>query len=307
MQKTESISTSDAVELTIDQIQFYADNGHLSLENITTPDEILEIRAMIERLFEERIGEKEGAYGELVAGAEQPKNANSPQILNPVNYAPRLHKTKCFRNALHIAKQLLGPDARFFLDISIMKQAKVGAGTPWHQDAAFRDPRFEYNELGIWVPLRDVSADSGCLQFISGSHKNPVLEHRSVNNDSASQALQCVGRFEPSAATACPLAMGGCTIHHPGTLHFAGPNLSDTPRFAYIMVFGTAPKPAKEFRTFPWLDHRETPEQARKRHWMRRGGMFITAWRRVRRGDLSSWESVVYWIKRSIRTVVRGA
>jgi len=39
---------------------------------------------------------------------------------------------------------------------------------------------------------------------------------------------------------------------------------------------------------------------------MRRGGMVITAWRRVRRGDLSNWQSVVYWVKRSVRTVMKA-
>jgi hypothetical protein len=308
MQKTNVLaSEAEAVKLTAEQVQFYADNGHLSVDGVTTPGEIIEMRAIIQKLFKDRIGEKEGAYGELIAGAEQPEEVNSPQILSVVNYAPRLHQTRCFQNALAIAKQLLGDEARFFLDLSIMKAARVGEATPWHQDAAFRDPRFEYNELAIWVPLQDVTAESGCLRFVSGSHKNPLLEHHSMNDDSSSQALECVGSFDTSAARTHPLSMGACTIHHPGTLHCSGPNLSDKPRYAYIMVFATIPKPAVEPKTFPWMEHRETPSQARKRQWMWRGGMVITAWRRVRRGDLSSWQSVVYWVKRSIRTVMRGA
>ena len=308
MQKTSVLaSEAEVVTLTAEQVQFYADNGHLNVASVSTPGEILEMRAIIQKLFKDRIGEKEGAYGELIAGAEPPEEANSPQILSVVNYAPRLHQTRCFQNALAIAKQLLGNDARFFLDLSIMKAARVGEATPWHQDAAFRDPRFEYNELAIWVPLQDVAADSGCLRFVSGSHKNPLLEHHSMNDDSSSQALECVGPFDRSAAATYPLAMGACSIHHPGTLHCSGPNLSDQPRYAYIMVFSTVPKPAAEPKSFPWLERRETSPQARKRQWMRRGGMVITAWRRMRRGELSSWQSVVYWVKRSVRTVMKGA
>ena len=308
MQKTNVLPTeAHVVKLTAEQKQFYADNGHLSVLGIAPRDEILEIRAIIHNLFEERIGEKEGAYAELIAGTEEPEEANSPQILSVVNYAPSLHQTQCFRNALAIAKQLLGEDARFFLDLSIMKAARIGQATPWHQDAAFRDPRFEYNELAIWVPLQDVSAESGCLQFVSGSHKEPLLEHHSMNDDSSSQALECVGSFDRSAARAYPLSMGSCTIHHPGTLHCSSPNQSGKPRYAYIMVFSTVPKPAIEPRTFPWLENRETPAQVRKRQWMRRGGMLITIFRRLRRGDLSSWDSLVYWVKRSVRTVLKGA
>jgi ectoine hydroxylase-related dioxygenase (phytanoyl-CoA dioxygenase family) len=294
------------VQLTADQVRFFVDNGYLSLDAIATKEEILEIRAIIEKLFEERRGEREGAYGELIE-AQPPKEANSPQILNPVNYAPKLHKTQCFQNALSIAKQLLGNDARFFLDVSILKRARVGAGTPWHQDAAFRDPRFEYKEVAIWVPLQEVNVESGCLHFIPGSHKNSVMAHRPVNNDPASQALECVEHFNPAAEVACPLPAGGCTLHHPETLHSAGPNVSNSPRLAYIMTFAAAPRPAAAPRTFPWLDERETPVQERKRQWMRHGGIFITAWRRVRRGDFSNWQSLVYWIKRGMRTVRKGA
>jgi ectoine hydroxylase-related dioxygenase (phytanoyl-CoA dioxygenase family) len=293
--------------LTSEQIQFFNDHGYLSLNALADPAEIPKIRTTIERLFEERAGETEGAYGELIARADEGAEANSPQILNPVNYAPQLHKTRCFQDALHIAKQLLGDEARFFLDLSILKKPKTGVGTPWHQDAAFRDPRFEYKQVSIWVPLQDVEVKSGCLQFVPDSHKNQVLQHGNVNDDPTLQALHCTDSFDRAAAVACPLPAGGCTIHHPRTLHCAGPNLSNVRRLAYIMTFGIEPTPAKEYREFTWLDDRETPIQARKRRWMRRGGVFITAWRRIRRGDVTSWQSTVYWLKRFSRTFRRGA
>jgi len=91
------------------------------------------------------------------------------------------------------------------------------------------------------------------------------------------------------------------------TPHYAGPNVSDMPRFAYIMVFGVSPKLAKEHRVFKWLERREPALQVRKRRWMRRGGVFITAWRRLRRGDLMNWQSAVYWIKRSIHVLRSGS
>jgi len=72
------------------------------------------MRAIIQKLFTDRIGEQEGAYGELIAGAEQPEEANSPQILSVVNYAPRLHQTRCFQNALAFAKQFSVTTLAFF-------------------------------------------------------------------------------------------------------------------------------------------------------------------------------------------------
>jgi ectoine hydroxylase-related dioxygenase (phytanoyl-CoA dioxygenase family) len=298
---------TDTVRLTPEQIHLFDIHGHLSIESITTVEEILEIKAIIEKLFEDRTGENEGAYSELIGGDSRSSEVNSPQILNLVNYAPSLHKTKCFLTALQIAKQLLGHDAHFFSDLSIFKAAKIGAGTPWHQDAAYRDPRFVYKDLTIWVPLQEVNAETGCMQFISGSHRKAVLEHSPANNDLASQALQCTAPIDESSAVVCPLPAGGCTIHHSALLHSSGPNVSDKPRLTYIMIFSITPQLAEKAQEFPWFSQRQTLAQIRKRRWMRRGGVLVTAWRRLRRGELSSWRSVIYWTKRCMRTVLKGA
>jgi ectoine hydroxylase-related dioxygenase (phytanoyl-CoA dioxygenase family) len=299
-------NSANMLQLTTSQIQFFTDHGYLTLDALADVEEVQEIRTTLERLFRERAGENEGAYGDLIAGKGQLTEENSPQILNPAYYAPRLLKTKYFRNALAVARQILGDEARFFLDLSILKKPSIGKATPWHQDGAYRDPRFDYKEVTIWLALQDVCVENGCMNFIPGSHKRPVLEHRSVNDDSTSQALQCVQPFDSSVAIACPLPTGGCTIHDPGILHYAGPNISDAPRFAYIMVFGASPKLRREKRVFKWLERGGTANQMRKRRWMLRGGIFITAWRRLRRGDLD-WQSTVYWAKRSIRVLRRGS
>lgn len=297
----------ESKQLTVPQIELLNATGFLSLDGITTREEIREIRAALQLLFDKRAGEKEGANLDFVAGDHDHAPKTAPQIINPANYYPKLRKTACFKNSLKIAKQLLGEEARCFFDLTIMKIPQVGAPTPWHQDVAFRDPRFKYTEINIWVALQDVTVDSGCLRYVPGSHTIPVLPHHSVNDDPTSQAFECVGSFDESAAVSCPLPAGGCSIHLPGTLHSAGPNVSANPRLAYIMVFGVAPVPAEKPQTFPWLDHKETPAQARKRRWMRRGGALITVWRRLRRGDLTGWQSAVYGVKRLARILRRGA
>jgi Phytanoyl-CoA dioxygenase (PhyH) len=298
---------TDKMELTAAQIQLLNAQGFLSLNAVTTPEEVREIRIALQELFDRRAGENEGANLDFVAGdhPEAPKTA--PQIINPANYYPKLRKTACFKNSLKLAKQILGDEARCFFDLTILKLPRIGAPTPWHQDLAFRDPRFDYTEISMWVPLQDVTAESGCLRFIPGTNTMPVLPHRAANADPTSQAFECVGDFDESAAVVCPLPAGGCSIHLPGTLHSAGQNVSESPRLAYIMVFGIAPQPAKQPQIFPWLDLKETPAQARKRRWMRRGGVFVTVWRRLRQGDLNSWQSAVYGIKRLSRILRRGS
>lgn len=302
-QPTSVQDAGDSVSLTRDQLDFFQNQGYISLRQLTTSEEVSGLKASIEDLLKRRVGEKEGAQEDFLAGQKRDVRRTAPQIMNPVNYLPDLHKTACFRNAHAIAKQLLGENATCICDLAIVKEANFGTATPWHQDEAFRDPSMDYHELNIWVALQDVTVKNGCLLYLPESHKNEVMEHGAPNNDPTSQALECIAPFDRDAAVACEIPAGGCTVHHSRMLHSGGPNVTDRPRMAYIMIFGTPPTPAKSPRTYPWLKKRETLAQAQRRRWMLRGGVFVAAWRKVRRGDFKSWGAAIGSITRSFRNM----
>src|SRR5436190_9702871 len=99
------------VVLTQDQIDFYHREGYLALDAITTPEEVAWMREIYDRLFASRAGREAGDQFDLGGSDEDGKTAVLPQILQPSKYAPEL-KEGLFRvNALHVAKQLLGPEA----------------------------------------------------------------------------------------------------------------------------------------------------------------------------------------------------
>jgi ectoine hydroxylase-related dioxygenase (phytanoyl-CoA dioxygenase family) len=291
----------EAVRLNAEQVTFFQENGYLRIQQIATPEEVRELRARIEDLFERRVGEKEGAQEDFLAGEKNGIKRTAPQIMNPVNYVPELHRTRCFKNAQAIARQVLGQNARCICDLAIVKQAYTGTQTPWHQDEAFRDPALEYHEMNVWVALQDANVENGCLWYLPGSHQNEVLQHRPPNNDPTSQALECIGPFDLENVVTCELPAGGCTIHHSRTLHSAGPNVSAASRLAYVMVFGVPPVPAKQAREFPWLAQRDTAAQARRRRWLMHGGVFVAAWRKLRREQFTTWNSLSQGVGRSIR------
>jgi len=54
-----------------------------------------------------------------------------------------------------------------------------------------------------------------------------------------------------SKAVACPIPAGGCTIHHNRMMHYAGPNRSEIPRRAMILMFGVKPAQGGK-RDFWW-------------------------------------------------------
>jgi ectoine hydroxylase-related dioxygenase (phytanoyl-CoA dioxygenase family) len=295
------------LKLTAEQISFFREEGYLACGAITSTDEVAQIKNTLERLFELRVGEREGTFVDVVAGEDDFGELTSPQIIGPANYAPSLRKTQCFRNASAIAKQLLGEDARCLFELAILKSPRVGAPTPWHQDEASCDPRFDHEHVGVWIPLQNVTAESGCLHFVPKSHQGEVLEHRPVNGDPTAHSLEYNGTIAEDAEIVCPLPAGGFSLHHPRILHCAGQNVSDTPRLAYVMTFGIPPKRSKVVRDFPWQKERHTAAQVRNRHWLWRGGLLVTIYRKIRRGELTNWQVAWFGIRRSIHALRRGA
>ena len=292
--------------LSKEEVDLLSSQGFVSLPQITTEEEASQIRVRLERLFANRAGENEGAYGELAAEGDDGEEPNSPQINLPVNYAPELHKTKCFLHAREIARQILGEHAAFVIDFAIYKRAGDGEATPWHQDIAFRDPRFEYKEVTIWVALQNIDENSGCMMFVPKSHRGPVYQHRQTNSEGKSISLTCGDEFDAATAVTVEVPVGGCTIHLPQTLHRSTPNHGDVPRIVYIMTFGTPPVPTfKPTVASPWTGA-ELKVQVQKRRWMRRGGVFITLWRRVRRGALKDWRTLFYLGVRATKTILSG-
>jgi ectoine hydroxylase-related dioxygenase (phytanoyl-CoA dioxygenase family) len=285
--------------LTRAQIKEFRENGFLTLEAISAPEELALLRRIFARLLHTKAGFNEGAQFDLLGAEDEVASSTLRQIMNPANYAPELRETLYHVNALAIAKQLLGDQAAPLFEDVILKPAHHGAATPWHQDEAYRsEPDFVYREITIWMPLQEVTLDNGCLHFVPGSHRGEVLTHRPANNNAKSHALECCAIIEASAAVACPLPAGGCTIHDGRTLHYAGPNRSGAPRWAYILAFDLPPTPCTGQRHFAWNDQRHSADMARKRAWLRRGGVLIEAWRRLRKGVAKNPERINYLMHR---------
>jgi ectoine hydroxylase-related dioxygenase (phytanoyl-CoA dioxygenase family) len=274
------------ITLTEDQIEFYKENGYLRLEQISPPEEVEFLRGVYDRLFAEKVGRRQGAYFDAASADEDDdKPQTSPQIIDPVNFAPELKKTIFRANALAVAKQLLGANAYGVFEHAILKPAGIGAPTPWHQDEAFRfDYAPGYNEISIWMPLQPVDTRSGCLEFVPGSQRGPVLRHASPSNDPRIHGLECIDEFDETKAVACPLPAGGCTIHYCRTLHHAGANTSPNPRRAYILAFATPLKISPKLSPqFPWNAEKQMISEERKKVWRKQGGFVAEFVHKVQR------------------------
>jgi ectoine hydroxylase-related dioxygenase (phytanoyl-CoA dioxygenase family) len=240
-----------AGQLTADEIKLFHEKGFLSIPEITTKDEVVRIRSMYDRLFEQRAGWDRGDFFDFAGLDESGKTASVPQLSDPSKYEPALKHTVFRSNAQAIAKQLLGPTAELVFEHAMLKPAGTGGETPWHQDEAFY-PRFtNYRSITFWMPLQPVDTINGCLDFIPGSNNGPLLRHQSINNDPRIHGLEAP-EADGSLKVSCPLQEGGATVHGYRTLHHAGPNLSDGPRRAYALGFGVRSKDYTLRADFAW-------------------------------------------------------
>jgi hypothetical protein len=292
---------ASAPSLSPAQIASFREHGFLALPRISAPGEVAALRNIFERLFAQRAGRNEGAQFDMVTHDEDDAAPKLSQIIKPANFAPELLTTPFRTNALRVARQLLGADAVQVSEHAILKPAGYGAATPWHQDEAFREAGFDYEQLSIWMPLQEATVDNGCMQYVPGTHRRGVLEHRSPGEDPAVHALECVGDFDPADAVVCPLPAGGVAIHHGRTLHYAGPNRTPVARYAYILMFEAPPKVAAGARDFHWNRDKRTASLRRRRSWRRRGGVFVVFWRKLRGEFWRAPGRVAYYVRRLVR------
>lgn len=237
------------------QIKAFETDGHLSIPVITSQAELGWMRVAYDRLFDQRSGWDEGDLTDFGAKEEAGKKPSVPQLLNPSRYEPGLAATQYRRNALKVAKQLLGPTAEVVFEHAMLKPAMTGGITPWHQDQSFYEKYTNYHAVTFWMPLQDVDFENGCMSFIDGSQKGPLLPHRSIGNDPRVHGLELVDisqvGIDPKP-TPCLLRCGEVSIHHSLTLHSAGPNLSAAPRRAYALGFGVRSRHFTLRHEHPW-------------------------------------------------------
>jgi hypothetical protein len=285
------------------EMRRYADDGFLALPNFCATAELALIRTTLLGLFERKAGRSEGTQFDMLGLDTDAADARQPQIVKPSVFAPALLKTAYFGRLLAAARQLLGDDAQFSFDHSILKPAGSAAATPWHQDEAYHDHRYlRFRQISFWMPLQDTPLELGCMRYIPRSDRGPLLPHHRLNDDPRIHAIECsTNCFDESLAVAEPVSAGSCILHDGRTLHSGLPNVSTEDRLAYIVAFTAPAQPSRESRHVA-LARGGTANVHRRHVWLLRGGFLIHGLRRVRQALRSNPRSL--WLK--VRMLVRA-
>jgi ectoine hydroxylase-related dioxygenase (phytanoyl-CoA dioxygenase family) len=238
------------------EVQSFRENGFLVVERITTDEEIAWMREVFEFIF----SPEQAARRDAPVDRSGTRAAGEPSMLSQAFFPeirfPELLQTQHWRNARRYASALLGvPESELTSWGHMIRKPPGGRSVLWHQDHAYWEPELDYQALGVWLPMHDVSIEMGAMQFVPGSHKRGLLPHRHADKPE-DNVLTVDKPIDPREGVACPLKLGGATFHHFETLHHTAPNTTDRPRLAYPMEFQTRPVRRAVPVDMPWVMER---------------------------------------------------
>jgi len=237
----------------------FDEDGFLVFERLIGEDAVRELRGAYDRILEREVA----ALGDRLLGGI------TRQVMMPCLTHPAFDRNPALDAAAEIAEALLGAAPVRTFDMLIYKPPGHPHETPWHQDMSYLEmpvaragTAIPLDTLQFWVALDDVDAENGCMHFLPGYQRRPMLEHRVASGDpnDDGRLLEIVDapkHLDLSKGVAAPLRAGGATVHGYGTPHYTPPNRSqDRPRRAFI--FNLAPEAAFE-RQLAGMADRITP------------------------------------------------
>lgn len=206
--------------------------GFLQIPHLLEPADLLEVRNLLDPLFEKFRALPASHRLDLAPGSNAAPRI--PDINRALALEPRLRRTKAFRSTRALAGYLIGGPVWCTFDHAIYKPGQQSAETPWHQDQAYAATHRVPRSVHLWLPLQDATEDNGCMWFVPGSHRWGMQKHSPVSESTATLRLD-----DPREADArsAPVPAGGVTAHLPLTFHRAGPNHTTEVRRAWILHF----------------------------------------------------------------------
>ena len=149
---------------------------------------------------------------------------------------PALHDILWCPAIVAAAEALLGGPVRFWHDQLFCKPAGHGGVVAWHQDYSYWTRTKPMQHLTCWIGLDDSTVDNGCVHYVPGSHRWPLLPNPNLAGDM--EAIREVltdeqlAEFQP---VACEMRAGEASFHHPLMLHGSYANRSERPRRAVVL------------------------------------------------------------------------
>ncbi len=222
--------------LSDDQVAFFHENGFLSGVKILEDDQINTLREQLVGLMNPKSPGHELFYEFHSNESIDPARVLF-HALGAWRVAPAFHDILWHPAFVVPASQLLGGSVRFWHDQLFCKPAKHGGLVAWHQDYSYWTRTQPMAHLTCWIGLDESRKDNGCVHYIPGSHRWPLLPVTGLAGDMQAirEVLDDKQWAQFNAPFAAELPVGYASFHHPLTVHGSYANSTDRPRRATVV------------------------------------------------------------------------
>lgn len=209
--------------LTSHDVTFYRDNGYLLYRSpVFSEDQFARLKQIFEEHYDAR-------------GAVRGDELHVPHFKDE-----RLLEFLLSDEVLDLVMPLIGPDIALFSSHFIAKEPYTGRPTPWHEDSAYWNGRFDrYDQIvTIWLAIDPTDVANGCMRVIPGTHRHGFSEYEPVDaaDHTFAEAIR-PGSFDESSAVYFELSPNECSLHDGRIIHGADANVSPRRRAGYTMRY----------------------------------------------------------------------
>jgi hypothetical protein len=214
------------VDLGNGHVRCFQAQGFLALGRITTDEELAWLRDVYDTIIRRKTGY---TPDELANATDGHGPISLITLISPEGIVSELKNTLFLRNARIVVARLLGVEETHLLSgWRVFFKPAGGNETFWHQDAAYHAS--PYIGASVWLTLDPATSESGCMHYIKKSHLGAIRPHH------VHGGCLIADDVDPAQAVACPVLAGEAIVHHCRTLHGAGPNKTNGPRRALVVV-----------------------------------------------------------------------
>ena len=141
---------------------------------------------------------------------------------------------------LNAVEDVLGGDILIDGTLVFYKPPQDSSYVSWHQDSVYSGWHLTPS-TSAWIALTASHRANGCMRVIPGSHKQGLVSHVNIRDDSnlVARGERVETVVDESQAVEVLLQPGEMSLHHSTIIHGSNANTSDEPRIGFIVRFVT--------------------------------------------------------------------
>ena len=213
--------------LTDTQVEKYWEQGYLFPIQVFSEAEAAQMRVELERI------ESDWMHADLPRSVKTYKRVNAHAVM------PFAYDLAQRSELLDVVEGILGPNILIYGVEFFIKEPNTRQFVSMHQDLTYWGLGDTQKMVTAWLALSPATTESGCMEFVSGSHKLAIQPHKDTfaEDNLLSRGQEVQADVSPSQCTPIELAPGQISLHHGMTIHGSGPNSSGDRRIGVVIRY----------------------------------------------------------------------